>query len=103
MAYFCQASSLSAFRNISYTSGLLHRELFRVRDRDAMTAVSRLRCVSPPPTCVEELSQVTVRGGACLRLGSRINPAMRDCLQTSNEHNRSEEHTSELQSRQYLV
>src|ERR1035437_6075207 len=74
MAYFCQASSLSAFRNISYTSGLLHRELFRVRDRDAMTAVSRLRCVSPPPTCVGELSQVTVRGGACLRLGSRISP-----------------------------
>ena len=33
-----------------FSSGLLHRELFRVRDRDAMTAVSRLRCVSPPPT-----------------------------------------------------
>ena len=38
-----------------------------------MTAVSMLRCVSPPPTEPGSYQQVTVRGGADLRLGSRIN------------------------------
>src|ERR1039457_4584216 len=38
-----------------------------------MTAVSMLICVSPPRQA-GSYQQVTVRGGACLRLGSRISP-----------------------------
>src|ERR1035441_10510581 len=38
-----------------------------------MTAVSMLRCVSPPRQA-GSYQQVTVRGVACLRLGSRISP-----------------------------
>ena len=76
MAYFCQESSMSAFRNISYTFGLPHRELFRVRDRDAMTAVSRLRCVSPPRP---ESGVITGHGPRRRLSPSRLEDQSRHC------------------------
>ena len=59
-------------------SVLPHRELFRVRDRDAMTAVSRLRCVSPPRP---ESGVITGHGPRRRLSPSRLEDQPKGCLQ----------------------